>query len=298
MDHELVDILDSNPWSEMATKIRNALETNSLSMGRFVLPMDERIISEFEADHKGDETELRLNLPPQPFIGNPEAKIWIVQFNPGYSSIIDDYDYLGIDNLPGNDYHKNRNVHSCLRERLGLVCRQYNFEQSEFYPLNAMFHTFGSGFRDGRGTFLWYETTLFNNADSFFGFIDVESRHRFASENIFVLEFFPYHSKSFGGMNFFPFLPSFEFWRSLMQYAFTHEKIVACHGLEASKSLTSAAIRSVDGYSNAKDEGYIYKIVSSENGRSRLLFGRQNVKPLHDSSTRLIDWLSSLQNRT
>ena len=100
MDHELVDILDSNPWSEMATKIRNALETNSLSMGRFVLPMDERIISEFEADHKGDETELRLNLPPQPFIGNPEAKIWIVQFNPGYSSIIDDYDYLGIDNLP------------------------------------------------------------------------------------------------------------------------------------------------------------------------------------------------------
>ncbi len=298
MDHELADILNSNPWSEMATRIRNALATNSLNTGRFVLPMDERIISEFETDHHGGETELRLNLPPQPFIGNPEAKMWIVQFNPGYSRTIDSYDYLGIDDLSENDYHKNRNVNSCLRERLELVCRQYNFEQSEFYPLNAMFHTFRSGFRDGRGTFLWYEKNLFNNDDSLFASIGREFRHKFASENIFALEFFPYHSKSFGGMNFFSFLPSFKFWRSLMHYAFTHEKIVVCQGLGASKSLTSAAIRSVDGYSNAKDEGYIYKIVSSENGRSRLLLGHQNAEPLHDNSTRLIDWLSSLQNRT
>ena len=289
MDDCLKDVIRHNPWSEMAKEVEEHLESNSQRQRRFVLPQDDRIISEFENDYTGSASELLLNLPPQPFIGNPESKIWILQFNPGYSKSIDDYDYLGVDYLSPKDRHKNEAIFSTstLSDRLRLISRQYRFDNAGFYALDEKFHTFKYGLRKGRGLYLWYMNVLFTNAQSLFHFVPKGKRKEFADKNIFVLEFFPYHSKGFGGVNFFPFLPSFDFWRILVQYALTHEKILICHGLSSGKSLTTAAVRSLKGYDEAKKEGWIYKVSRPGNGPSRLSLHKKCVVSMAPGKCRL-----------
>lgn len=297
MDDSLNEVLLHNPWPEMAKKIQEALGSSAQLTGRFVLDQDDRIISEFENDYSRSASELVLSLPPQPFIGNPKAKIWILQFNPGHSKTIDDFDYLGIDVLQKMDRHKNCEVSnsSTLSDRLELICRQYSFSGVGFYALDEKYHTFKHGFKKGSGMYLWYRRILFEGAKSIFRFVPKKERKAFADDNLFVLEFFPYHSRGFSGINFFPFLPSFDFWRLLVQYAFGHEKILICHGLASCKSLTTATIRSLQGYDIAKKDGRIYKVINLGNGPSRLTLNTDRVKVMSSTQDRLSEFLRMMK---
>ena len=191
-----------------------------------------------------DDYKLRLNLPPQPFIGHPKAKIWILQYNPGYSEGIDDFDYLGT--ASSSLVSHMRHGVSTLNDRMGLICDQYTFKDGTgFYVLDRRFNTFRYGTQNGRGAYLWYKSTYFPKEGLFSGIGDSdEAQKRFADNNLFVMEYFPYHSKKFRH-EFFPFLPSFQFWRQLMQYAFTHEKIVLCNGLNDLQALKAGILQSV-----------------------------------------------------
>ena len=298
MDDCLKEVLSHNPWPEMAKIMEEALGTCSECLrGQFVLPQDDQIIREFTNDYAESSSELMLEFPPQPFIGNPSAKIWILQFNPGYSKAIDEFDYLGKDILPESDRHKNTSVFKSARltDRLKLICRQYRFdEDTGFYALDEKFHTFKQGFRKGQGIYLWYTNVLFANSKSLFHFLSNEHRKKFADRNLFVLEFFPYHSKGFG-INFFPFLHSFSFWRALVQYALTHDKIIICHGLTSRKSLTSSALRSLEGYEKAKDDGRIFMVSRPGNGPSRLTLNKDCVLPMSPGRNRLEDFCNQIK---
>ena len=277
----LKEILKDNPWTEMAQKLEDAIKINpSVLSGRFVLERDEPVLKGFESFSGNEISRLLLNLPPQPFIGSPKAKIWILQFNPGYSETIDSFDYLGKDNLSEHDDHKNTTV-SRLNERIEMLCSQYRFENKVFYPLTSVFQTFRKGFRKGheRGTYLWYQEILFPQNDGCFKFVAKQNREKFCRDNIFVIEFFPYHSKTFN-LNIFPFLPSFDFWRRLIHYGFRRNKIMLCHGLRSRNSITASVLASVEGFERAIRNGCLYSIVLPGKGRSTLILKRSAVKPI------------------
>ena len=62
---------DPNPWA-------------AIKDGNYVL--------ENEKDAaKHEQYQFHTDLPPQPFQGNPEAPIWILMLNPGYSEKTDQY---------------------------------------------------------------------------------------------------------------------------------------------------------------------------------------------------------------
>ena len=297
MDDDLASILSDNPWSEIAEKIKAAMSNNSLGQERFVLNQDDALIRLEESLIRDDDYKLRLNLPPQPFIGNPKAKIWILQYNPGYSEGIDDFDYLGIERA---DIMPHRQTHvSEVQDRIKLICDQYEFKESAgFYVLDEKFETFKSGTREGRGTYLWYKSTYFPINGIFARVVNSGlTIKRFADNNLFVLEFLPYHSKKFRH-EFFPFLPSFVFWRKLMEYAFANEKIVLCNGLNDAQALKACILQSIPGYQKAKSEGWLYKIVHSGRGRSRLMLKADLVCPLEDGTSRLSAYLESLTPNT
>ena len=293
MDADLKAILSCNPWIEMAQKVRSALGSNSLAQGRFVLDQDDALIQIEESLINDDNYKLRLNLPPQPFIGHPKAKIWIVQYNPGYSEGIDDFDYLGA--APPCLTGYMRYNPSQLEERLGLICEQYEFKASTgFYVLDQKFDNFIRGTRTGQGAYLWYKSTYFPRQGVFSRIGDLEcSQKRFADNNLFTIEYFPYHSKQFRH-EFFPFLPSFKFWRQLMHYAFTHEKIVLCNGLNDMQALKACVLQSVPGYQEAVSHGWLHKIGHLGRGRSRLMLKRDLVFPLESGTSRLDDFLNTI----
>ncbi len=282
----LKKVLGDNPWTEMVQKLENAMKINSSKLsGRFVLKRDEAILNGFGCLPGNETSQLLLNLPPQPFIGSPKAKIWILQFNPGYSETIDSFDYLGKDNLPTHDDHKNKTV-SSLKDRITMLCSQYRFENKVFYALTPCFHTFRKGFRKGhdRGVYLWYQESLFPRKGGCFSFVDEKKREQFCRDNIFVIEFFPYHSKTFN-FSIFPFLPSFEFWRRLIRYGLRKNKIMLCHGLQSKNSVTASVLASIEGFDTAVNNGYIHNIVLPGKGRSTLILKRKTVKPIKKGTT-------------
>ena len=286
MSDSLADILKDNPWPEMAQKLENAMKVNPLALaGRFVLERDESVLNSFGSLPGNEISRLLLNLPPQPFIGSPKAKIWILQFNPGYSETIDSFDYLGKDSLPEHDDHKIAIV-SSLKERIDLLCSQYRFKNKVFYALTQRFHTFRKGFRKGheRGAYLWYQESLFPRNDGCFSFVAEQKREEFCRDNIFVLEFFPYHSKTFN-LNIFPFLPSFDFWRRLIHYGFMKNKIMLCHGLRSKNSVMASVLASVEGFEAAISNGCLHSIVLPGKGRSTLILKRKTVEPIKRGTT-------------
>lgn len=294
----LKEVLKDNPWTEMAQKLEKAMKDNPTALsGRFVLEQDEVVLNRFGSLLGNDISHLLLNLPPQPFIGSPNAMIWILQFNPGYSKTIDSFDYLGENNLPKHDYHKNKTV-SSLKERIDLLCSQYRFENKEFYALTPSFHTFRKGFRKGydRGAYLWYQESLFPRKDGCFTFVAEQKRERFCRDNIFVIEFFPYHSKAFN-FNIFPFLPSFEFWRRLIHYGFKKNKIMLCHGLQSKNSVTASVLASIEGFEAAVKNGYIHSVVLPGKGRSRLILKRNAVTPIKKGTTLFRSFCEKVRNK-
>ena len=274
IDTELTAILSNNPWCEMAKMVRAALSEDTLQEERFVLKQDDSIVRVVESLVQDDGYKLRLNLPPQPFIGHPKAKIWILQYNPGYSEGIDDFDYRGV-LMPGLASKRRNPSPSYLKDRIGLLCGQYEFSDNVgFYVLDERFRTFKHGTRKGKGAYLWYDSTFFPSEGLFSCIGDSKKdQKRFADDNLFVIEFMPYHSQKFRH-EFFPFLASFTFWKKLMHYAFTHDKIVLCHGLSDGNSLKTLALQSVPGYQDAEAKGLICRIRRSGKGRSRLLLKR------------------------
>lgn len=263
------DLKQNNPWVSMIKSVKRLLEERR-SDYRFVLDCDEQMVCEMEKSLSGD-LGLKLNLPPQPFIGDPRAPVWILQYNPGYSEFIDDYNYLGIDNFPLRFRHKIIAGRS-FEKRIKLMCDQYGFmAESPFYALDAEFDTMTSGFKyNGHaswGMYLWYQRHLFAEQDSIFVELEDTAKKQFADNNLFILERFPYHSLSFQDGFGYAELQSFNFWKQLVSFAFQERKILLIYGNRRS---IVAELKKLAGYFEASAEGRIVEVRSTGRGLARL----------------------------
>ena len=270
------DLMRANPWKPMIKSVQRLLDKNSEGC-RFVLECDEPLIQEMEQNLKG-EFGLRLNLPPQPFIGNPNAPVWILQYNPGYSELIDDYNYLGINKFPQHLQYKIIGD-KAFGKRLALMCDQYGFKsKAPFYALDPAFNTITNGFHYNghvpRGMYLWYQSHLFPNQESIFKLGDSDEK-QFADQNLFVLERFPYHSLSFREGFGYNALPSFNYWKQLVSFAFQKEKVILVYG---NRRGIVKELEKLNGYEEAKASGRIIAVRSTGSGLATLKSKAVNIE--------------------
>lgn len=131
----------------------------------FVLPGDRESILNFNARAKQDH-KIHLELLPEPYLGNPQAKIVLLNGNPGFDEDV-------------HIYHNNANFVKAYRTNLYHERQEY-----PFYLLNPQFEK-SPGFE-------WRYDTLERLLIQFH--YDLK---KIANE-IFVIEYFPYPSKNFG----------------------------------------------------------------------------------------------------
>ena len=141
-----------NPWRKIREKL-------------YILKNEQKSVNELSY-------MLHTELPPQPFQGNPDAPIWILALNPGYSEKTDKYP------VPDVWYYKNH------EERRKAMLNQLKFKKSGkhwHYVLDN---------EDGNYSKEWFKKHFFKDMG-----IDENN----VDKNIFILQALGYASESFNG---------------------------------------------------------------------------------------------------
>ena len=222
---KLEAVLNNNPFTpSLIKKWREDImlfeeESKSLDELSFILPEDDMQ----DIRKNGDDGKLHLEVLPQPFLGDPNAPIWILLLNPGYHAI-DRYDHLGYCPLCKKICSSDK---SMLYRRQKLLLDQLLFKNQRFFP------AFDESFKESyvlldsknHGIYGWYRKSFFGSNKSS-NFIMDENCGKVCSEvgsKIFVLECFPYHSKSFS-MSLIKKSKYYNFWRNLVSWAADNKK--------------------------------------------------------------------------
>lgn len=253
---ELEDILKNNPWNVAEIDAWQAT-LNAGKSGEFILKADADVIASYNRKCKKEGDLIQTHLLPQPFIGNPEAPIWILTQNPGYSEI-DLYDMLGekaeiddwltkekIDILEetesedspegtenedspegteSEDSPKETESKSPLENRQELLLKQLRFEAPRsFYVLDNCFKTIKKhAGNKSFGGYEWWNKRLLQ--------CDLCNGNKDMLSKFFVLEFFPYHSRNFSETLSKTEVAHSKFWKELVSYALDQKKLLLCRG--------------------------------------------------------------------
>ena len=259
-DKDLMDKLRNddtfNPWLNKIEEFRMNLQNGT---HKFVLDQEkvdeyEHKIDTLKVDGEIESFKLRLELLPQPFIGSPEANIWLILKNPGFSEI-DYYDHWGCITASSNLPAQQRDQES-LNLRQDLMLAQYEFKQDagkEFYLLDEVFHTSAIS---GKGGYGWYSRYLFPHDGLFSNFCDsnsAEARLAFCSQNLFVLDYHPYHSESYCEEH--SDILKNTYWDRLIKHALCNNKLLVFWG---SKILGKVKKMFEELYDNAVSQGRVY----------------------------------------
>ncbi|MDO5318045.1 MAG: hypothetical protein Q4G65_05405 [bacterium] len=298
MDKELEDILQKNPWQPLADALRNAL---SKGQDWKSIPMyakdDEKHVADLNlkfrrgggrrAKKRYWSCQLRYEYPPIPFIGTPEADVWLLLMNPGFSPL--DY-YNFIDREEGcrrmvdrelkektvpTEWLKRDDVDRFARRR-DLYAKSLDFSivepSQQFYVLDECMDTIEQVGKKLNGGYNWYGRNLFkgwqdeggnlNDSAAFFKASNQAERLRIASSRIFDLEFAPYHSINFTKPEDYTEFAHTQFWESLVKYALTHGKKLIVRGCNLLKLVESV---DVEAFHLAVEERRILRFVSSQN---------------------------------
>lgn len=149
------EVVVENPWLALPSR------------KPYVLVQDKQTIMDFNKQRCGSKHEIHVELIPEPFSGNPNAKIVILQLNPGYD--------------PGD--HRFHSSNSVFRASL-----RHNLEHAEQeYP----FHLLNPKFSAAPGYQYWEQKLRH--------LIETYGLKRIANE-VFCVQFFPYHSKEYKGI--------------------------------------------------------------------------------------------------
>lgn len=251
-----------NPWLAIGREWLTILDKQPLGAENI------RVISEEKtrmAAYKGRLERYRSNLKdekkkqkcnvyqiyedvlPCPCVGSPVAPIWLMLKNPGMSDW-DWYDLVSI--KKGREKIKHEQIkdirtyggrayeNNALRKRQQLLVRQlmFDFEQgSKFYVFEDVFKTFKGKSKSACGSYDWYKKNLFPSGH-FFGCEKGDAKS-FASNYLFVLDYHPYHSKSFfeQGMDEI----RTPYWDKLVEYAFAKEKLMIFWGSKVLEKIRS-----------------------------------------------------------
>ena len=213
-----------NPWLEFKLKGKTI----------FVLSKEDK--DAIDRYNKGKETcdgtSIHLDAPPQPYIGDPDAPIWLLLMNPGYSPV-DVAEITGVipENLEKLINKKNLKFinfqeKSSPERRRGLMEDQLSFNQkSSFYPLEPDFDVWAYDGESLQGSYRWWRWNLLNG--NICG-CTPEKLSKF-----FVLESFPYHSRRFDDDHIKPWIHSEShclFWIMMVVYALKNDNVLLCRG--------------------------------------------------------------------
>lgn len=76
---KLEELKENNPWKDIT------VDTLWSDNAKYVTSDDKEVVVKYNKDNKGKATRFRLEIPPEPWQGNPlEAKVIILTLNPGY----------------------------------------------------------------------------------------------------------------------------------------------------------------------------------------------------------------------
>lgn len=207
-------LLAQNPWADVAQHWLDCPQA------RYVLKEDETLLKALPKER------LHLNLPPQPFIGNPAAPIWILGISPSIDPL-DVYDQCDAkrEGLPHTFRFSGKEEPAQLKRRRELLFRQLTLEGDlPFYVLDEAFHTVEkSGRGKVSGTYAWWKRYLLgkpNDPKRFFA--DIVS----LSANCFSLEAFPYHYTGTPDKKVATQTRHFAFAKALITYAQTVGKLI------------------------------------------------------------------------
>ena len=129
----------------------------------FVLPCDRVSVDLFNRSTKRDALRIETSLLPEPFTGRPDAPVVVLALNPGLSE---------------EDARNHRKA--AFRQRL-LDCLRHEATNYPFHHLDPI--------EDGPGARWWLRTM---------GAVMAVTGRETLARKLFCIEFFPYHSSSFG----------------------------------------------------------------------------------------------------
>ena len=260
-DTKLDEILASNPfnsivgtWRDTCKKIVGNREDR---FDDFILPDDVDGVNEYNDSMKDDSKKIIKHIIPQPYVGNPEAPIWLLYINPGYH----DEDEYGLRNASVDNHRTaerfwnqlipyNENIewrYLAKRQKMILDQLDFSFEEGcenyfmhpDFYGENMLRelldeNTFDDYKRRNK-TFLnigskYWKKHLFGPAENGY-FLSAISDNIMdvMNKNVFILEMYPYHSKNFNKVLFDKnkFRSKYlVFWKKLVNYALDSNKII------------------------------------------------------------------------
>lgn len=227
MDDEtmLESILRENPWQEVAEPWLKRLQKGDDSP--YVLPEDGTFLCP-----KGKAVEgLQLNLPPQPFIGDPRAPVWLLLKQPSYSPA----DIFGCCVTTAAQREQIAQASgfapTCFRrsealaQRQALLMGQLTLSKgAPFYVLDESFHTLEKDKLSGRtlhGTYHWWKHVF-----------SKELPDANPQRSIFVLELFPYHAKELKvkGSDLRK-TRHYALWEKLVRYGAQHKQLIVRQGI-------------------------------------------------------------------
>lgn len=208
-----------NPWGNLKSDKK-----------QYILDIDSDVIKKINDNFHGDY-RLRLDLFPEPFIGNPEAPVYFLNLNPGCGDENNIQDKEDMKIL--KDY-----VFKNLKHKKAKY---------PFYILDPKLKTMG-----GAG---WWRKKL-GNGEGVFKLLDHEKMtDKLAANNIFCVEYFPYHSRKFkqiGKELWYKYqqylIPSQEYSFELVKNAMKKKKIII---IMRSKNIWFNAVESLRKYKYA-----------------------------------------------
>jgi len=185
----------NNPWERLP------------SQSPYVLPEDAERVSAFNAS-ASDDTALQLELLPEPFLGNPNAPVVLLNLNPGF----DPRDEV---------YHREPKFIERSRENLRHQKSDY-----PFFLLDPAITAPGNR---------WWTRKL--------GALIREFDLLTVAQRVLCVEYFPYHSRRFGHGKLV--LPSQEYSFSLVRRAIEHKATII---IMRSKRIWFEAVPELNGY--------------------------------------------------
>ena len=188
----------TNPWLSI-----------SLDNLTKIAPCDQ---SEIEKLSPSDKEKIFLDLTPEPFIGDPQANVYLLNGNPGYSDTDNCFSCSALMTSIMKDVYSHKNI--------SFIWNDFN------HPLEIECPRTGRKIKHP-GQEYWEKR------------LKDLTKALGRNPRLFELEFFPYHTKDFYKFMERPFLPSFEYTRYLVEKALEEDKTIFIlrHKVEWEKSI-------------------------------------------------------------
>ena len=251
-----------------------------LSELSFILPDDDMQ----DLKKSGNDCELHFEVLPQPFLGDPNAPIWMLLLNPGYH-VIDRYDHLGYCPL----CKEICCIKDMLHRRQKLLFDQLQFKCHRFFP--AFDESFKESYAlmDSRncGIYGWWRKCCFG-ADKSSGFLMNEKHSEkcsYVGSKIFAIECFPYHSKVFP-VWLIKKTKYYDFWLSLVKWAIANKKYFILRSEKIRQVLSESKV-------NLPDD----KVVKIRNCRNVALTKGNLIADDSNAFNRVLEILKSKENK-